>query len=913
MNYLRRLPHLFNKPKSSSSLISQLYRPASSANIGEGVPYEKTLQNSASFDHGVPPEADVVVIGGGSIGCNTLYHLTKLGVKNVVLLERDRLTSGTTWHTAGLVWRLRPSDTDVRLLSYTHELLNRLEAETGVDPGYMVNGGLFVASSKERLDEYKRLHSLGKAFGIESFVLDPSETKKLYPLMNVDDIYGTLYSPNDGTVDPAGFCTALTRAATRAGARVIENCSITGIETDTSMFGSRQVSSVTTNQGTIKTKCVINCTGAWAPYIGAMVNVSVPLLCAKHAYVVTEKIEGISKMPNVRDHDSSIYLKVQGDSLSFGGYENDPIFVDQVEKDAVFSLYELDWDVFGVHIDGAINRCPTLETTGIKSTVCGPESFTPDHKPLMGEEPTLRGFYHGCGFNSAGMMFGGGCGQQLAKWVVQGVPDMDMYSYDISRFTPKLTRNNSWIRQRTHEAYAKNYSIVYPYDEPLASRKMNQSPLGPVLEQAGCVYQERHGFERPGWFSSAGPAPVQPYDWYGAYDNQPNPDQTYINRLKQDYTFEFPQHHSDIKAECQAARQRVALFDMSYFGNYYLFGEDAQAAADWIFTNDMRKDSGQTSYTCMLNSKAGVEADLTVSILDESSRAPWEPSFNGRGFYIAASGGSLYHSFSHLQKVIADRGFNAQVINASDDMSLLSIQGPRSRDLLQKLCPDTDFSNGSFPFSSHQLVEIQGHLCRALRISFVGEMGWELHVPNCNTVEVYNAVMEAGKDYGIANAGYRAMDSMSIEKGYRHWHADLRSEDDPLEGGLAFTCKLKSQVDFLGRSALEQKRKNGLRKKLACFTIQEKVPLSGMETIWRNNEPAGYLRVGEFGFTIDSSIGYGYVHSPSEDVAINNKYLVDGEYFIESMGDKYKAQIHLKPLFDPGNKRMNGIYESNEN
>nr|CAG4648492.1 EOG090X014D [Polyphemus pediculus] len=786
------------------------------------------------------------------------------------------------------------------------KLLQNLENETGVDPGYIVNGGLFVASSKERLDEYKRLQTLGKAFGTESHVLSPSETKKLYPLMNVEDVYGTLYSPRDGVVDPAGFCTALTRAATRAGAK-LQNM-LTLLRRGSTAFRACPTSGTTTHQsGTIQTNCVINCTGAWAPYIGEMVNVPVPLIVTKHAYVVTERIDGISGMPNVRDHDSSIYFKVQGDSLSVGGYEKDPTFVDQIPKNAVFSLYELEWDVFGVHIEGAVNRCPTLERTGIKSTVCGPESFTPDHKPLLGEEPTLQGFYHGCGFNSAGMMFGGGCGKQLAKWVVQGRPDMDMYSYDIRRFSPSVTRNNSWIRQRSHEAYANNYSIVYPHDEPLASRKMKHSPLHPILEQVGCVFQERHGWERPGWFSTSGPAPVQPYDWFGAYGNSPSADQSYLNQLRGDHTFEFSRNHSLINKECEATRNRVALFDMSYFGNYYLVGPDAQAAADWIFTNNMQQPNGKTSYTCMLNAQGGVEADLTVSFMDESSRAPWEPKFNGRGFYIAAGGGSAYHSLTHIRETIEDKRFNAQVVNLSDDMCLLSIQGPKSRELMQKLSPDSEFSNQEFPFSTHRLIDIRGRVCRAMRISFVGEMGWELHIPNSSAVDIYNYVMDAGKEYGIANAGYRAMDSMSIEKGYRHWHMDLRSEDDPLESGLAFTCKLKSPVDFLGRQSLEEKRKAGLQKKIACFTIQEQVPLFGLETIWRNGEVAGYLRRGEYGCTTNTSIGYGYISSPNQE-PINNKYLLDGDYAIECMDVKFKAQIHLKPLFDPENKRIHGNY-----
>jgi len=640
-----------------------------------------------------------------------------------------------------------------------------------------------------------------------------------------------------------------------------------------------------------------------------MANVPIPLIVFKHASVVTDRIDGISKMPNVRDHDASIAVKIQGDCFSFGGYENNPIFLDEkIPKDSVFSLYELDWDVFGVHLQSAMNRFPVLERTGIKSTICGPESFTPDHRPLLGEEPTLRGFYHGCGFNSAGMMYGGGCGWQLAKWVVEGRPDMDMCNYDIRRFHPSSTSNNTWIRQRSHESYATNYSIVYPFNEPLAARNMNQSPLHAILQEAGCVFQERHGWERPGWFSASGPSPVGDYDWYGVYGTPLNQDQSYCDRLKQDYTFDFPSNYSEIRQECEATRLRVAVFDMSNCGNIYLVGDDAQAAADWIFTNDMRRASGETSYTCMLNSRAGVEADLTVNFMDESSRASWEPFFSGKGFYVAVSGDAVYHTFAHMKTAVEDGGFNAQVVNLSQDVSLLSIQGPNSRDLLQKLCPGSDFSNESFPFSTHQLVEIQGRSCRAVRISPVGEMGWELHVPNSYAVEVYNAVMDAGKDCGIANAGYRAVDSMSIEKGYRHWHTDLRLEDDPLEAGLASACKLHSQVDFLGRSSLIEKQKKGLKKAIAGFTIQDKVRLMGMEAIWRNDQVVGYLRRGEFGFSVDSSIGYGYVTRPDPDAPVDDQYLLDGEYFIESMGVKYPAQIHLKAVFDPENRRMQGIY-----
>nr|CAG4649939.1 EOG090X014D [Sida crystallina] len=525
-----------------------------------------------------------------------------------------------------------------------------------------------------------------------------------------------------------------------------------------------------------------------------------------------------------------------------------------------------------------------------------------------GEEPTLRGFYHGCGFNSAGMMFGGGCGWQLAQWVVRGRPELDMYGYDIRRFSPRLTRDAAWIKERTHEAYAKNYSIVYPHDEPLASRNMIKSALHPVLEASGCVFQERLGTERPGWFSADGPAPVQPYDWYGAYGNPCNVDQTYNGRLREDYSFGFPSNHHVIEGECRAARERAALFDMSYFGNYFLTGPDAQAAADWIFTNDMSKGSGHTSYTCMLNRDAGVESDLTVSFIGGSETAPWEPSFEqGKGFYIAAGGGSAYQSWSHLLKAIEDGGFDARLTDRSRQTSLLSVQGPNSRAILQKVSPATSFSNEDFAFSTHRLIDVGGHCVRALRISFVGELGWELHVAADETLAVYRAVMEAGRELGIANAGYRAIDSLSIEKGYRHWHMDLRLDDDPLEAGLAFTCKLKGPVDFLGRRRLEEKRKSGLAKRLACFTIDHQVPLWGLEAVWRDDQVVGFLRRAEYGFTLAKSLGYGYVRRP-DGQPVTAEFLRTGNYSIESMGVKYPAQIHLKTPFDPQNQRIHGIY-----
>uniref|UniRef100_A0A3P8QTS2 Sarcosine dehydrogenase n=1 Tax=Astatotilapia calliptera TaxID=8154 RepID=A0A3P8QTS2_ASTCA len=825
----------------------------------KSVPYEKTLKQEDGASSGptkpLPRSADAVVIGGGSLGCQTIYHLAKMGMTNVVLLERDRLTAGTTWHTAGLLWQLRPSDVEVELLAHTRNVISKdLEEETGLHTGWIQNGGLFIASNKQRLDEYKRLMSLGKVYGIESHVLSPAETKDLYPLMNVDDLYGTLYVPKDGTMDPAGTCTTLTRAATARGATVIENCPVTGIQVRTDDIGVKRVKAVETQHGTIETPCVVNCAGVWATKLGEMARVKVPLIAMHHAYVVTERIEGIQNMPNVRDHDASVYLRLQGDALSVGGYERNPIFWDEVSDKFAFSLFDLDWDVFMQHIEGAVNRVPALEQTGIKSTVCGPESFTADHKPLMGETPEVRGFFLGCGFNSAGMMLGGGCGRELAHWIIHGRPEKDMYGYDIRRFHNSLTDNKRWIRERSHESYAKNYSLVFPFDEPLASRNMRKDPFHQVLTEQGCMFQERHGWERPGWFNKEGPAPVKDYDYYGAYDVKRNEKYKYDELLGQEYTFDFPPHHDVIKNECLSCRHSVAVFDMSYFGKFYLTGPDAKKAADWLFTADVNKKPGTTVYTCMLNKRGRSEADLTVSRLEPGvANLPLAPEFSGDAYYLAIGGGVAEHNWNHIKTVLQDQGFRCQLTDHSENMGMISIQGPKSREVLQEVL-DTDLSNEAFPFSSHKVVIAAGHQVRAMRLSFVGELGWELHIPKDSCLPVYRAVMAAGAKHGIINSGYRAIDSLSIEKGYRHWHADLRPDDTPLEAGLAFTCKLKSSVPFQGRDMLEKQKKEGLKRRIVCFTTDEKVPMFGLEAIYRNGVPVGHLRRADYGFYIDKTI-----------------------------------------------------------
>uniref|UniRef100_A0A8D1BPV3 Sarcosine dehydrogenase n=1 Tax=Sus scrofa TaxID=9823 RepID=A0A8D1BPV3_PIG len=683
----------------------------------KSVPYQRTLKEAQQPSveaqgpsQPLPRAASVVVIGGGSLGCQTLYHLAKLGVSGALLLERERLTSGTTWHTAGLLWQLRPSDVEVELLAHTRRVVSRdLEEETGLHTGWIQNGGLFIASNRQRLDEYKRLMSVEKRFGAGGKASPGSGGGQ--PLLRQNEPGPDL--PRGLTLGPGTSSFRL---------RQVPQSGLWGLCRGPLML--RPSTSDGSPHGLAVSHCRATTAQVWACGVGDLGALGWPLRAQHLLYVRSRHLQGEMNMPNVRDHDASVYLRLQGDALSVGGYEANPVFWEEVSDKFAFGLFDLDWDVFGQHIEGAIHRVPVLEKTGIKSTVCGPESFTPDHKPLMGEAPELRGFFLGCGFNSAGMMLGGGCGQELAHWIVHGRPEKDMHGYDIRRvrFHHSLTDHSRWIRERSHESYAKNYSIVFPHDEPLAGRNMRRDPLHEELLARGCVFQERHGWERPGWFSPQGPAPVLPYDYYGAYGKRAHQDYAYSRLLADEYTFDFPPHHDVIKKECLACRGAAAVFDMSYFGKFYLVGPDARKAADWLFSADVSRPPGSTVYTCMLNHRGGTESDLTVSRLAPSPQAsPLTPAFEGDGYYLAVGGAVAQHNWCHLTTVLQDRQFRCQLVDHSEDLGLISIQGPASRAILQEVL-DADLSNEAFPFSTHKLVRAAGHLATGTGTLTCGQM-----------------------------------------------------------------------------------------------------------------------------------------------------------------------------------------------
>lgn len=873
--------------------------------------FASVAPSAAPKNVSLPGEADVVIIGGGSVGTSCLYHLSKMGVK-AVLLEKDDLTSGTTWHSAGLLWRLRPSDIDIQLIQHTRDLAMNLEEETGETTGWNENGGLFICSSKERMHEYQRLSVIGKVFGVESHMLTPAETKKLHPLVNVDDIFGALYSSGDGTIDPSSWVTSLAKGAKLNGGQIFTKTPVENINT-VMVNGVQQVDSVVAGNGQIiKTSRVLNCGGVWAPKISAMVGVGTPLCAMKHAYVLTGSIDGIKGTPNLRDHDSSVYFKQQGSVLQIGGYESNPNFWEKVDDNFHFGLFELDWDAFGCHIDGAINRMPAIAATEVKHTVCGPESFTPDHKALMGEVPGCRGFFLGCGFNSNGIMLAGGAGRELAHWVAEGHPTLDMFSYDVKRFHPNFYDNQEWIKETSHESYAKNYAIAFTCDEPMAGRNRRKDPFHERMVEAECVFQSRHHWERPGWFVTKkgfikNPE-VRPYDFYGHYGYDGHENYGYRDIIHGENTFQWTHSHVLVAEEVVACREYCAVFNQSYFGKFFLEGPDADAAMDYICTNDMRKPNGTTVYTHMCNEKGGVMCDLTVTRLDTNK------------FYITAGGGTATHDFDWISKVIEQKGFDCKLRDETEEWGLLSIQGPQSHALLSELVLETDkVALDAFPFSTAKDLTIKGetsedanYAVRVLRLTFVGELGFELHIPKSSCLAVYDQVMRKGKKHHIVNAGYRAIDSMSIEKGYKHWHEDVRMDDTPLEAGLGWLCKFKTDIDFCGRAALEKQKADGVKKRLICLTLDENIPLHQRESIWADGVCVGYMRRCDYGHTTGKVIGYGYVSHPDGET-VTNKWLKQCNFKVHTT-NKHDVQAtwHPKCLFDPANERIQNNYGTSD-
>nr|XP_033339035.1 sarcosine dehydrogenase, mitochondrial [Megalopta genalis] len=858
----------------------------------------------------LPDYADVVIIGGGSAGCNALYHLGRSGIK-AVLVDKSKLISGTTWHTGGLVWGIRgPYDVEMQLLSASKRVLNRLEDETGVHPGWINNGGLIIARTSGRLEECKRLVSASNAFDIGARLISPKETKDLFPLLDENCFRAAIYSPTDGVIDPSMLINALVKSAKNNGCQVIEDCPVTKILTNDIDTNKKKVRGIETPYGIIKSDVVLIAAGVWSKKVANTLNLDIPLVPIKHAYIVTEPMTEVKQQfPNIRDPDGSLYFRVQGSTIGAGYYERCPILIGSAPDNFSFSLYELDWDICSPYMDSMTELIPKLSTTGIRTTVCGPESFTPDHKPLMGEDPRCSGLFYSCGYNSAGMMFGGGCGEQISRWIINGRPDNYMFNYDIRRFIMEQRNNLTWMTERSYEAYVKNYNIIFPHDEPLSGRNLKTDPFHNLLVEEGAIMEERQGWERPGWFYPSHKVQIIPYNYEKLSVTPGNERDEYREILEKEYSFELSPFDNIIKDEALACRNDVALFNMSYLGKFYLCGPEAREAVDYLFTADTRCNTNKVIYTCMLNKAGGVEMDSTVTIIEPGSGEIINPIFKDTGFYIVSSGASAYHTWAHMNKVIEEKKFEVSLHDVTEQIGILSIQGRNSRKIVESLLEEK-ISDESFNYSTTRLAQIRDHLLRLIRISFTGELGFEIHIPRSSCQSIYTALMQYREKFHMKLAGFRALYSLSCEKGYHLWGSDLRTDDNPIEAGLGFVCR--NYGHYRGKSVIDQLRQNGIKKKLMHFHVDSSVPLWGLEPIYRNDVLVGYLRRTEQGYSCDNAIGRGFVKHPNGE-NITDEFLKNGNYEIEVMGKRYKAESYLKSPFDPQNKRIKGIYENKSN
>ena len=809
----------------------------------------------------LPKHAEIIIIGGGIIGCSLAYHLAREHKRDVLLLEQNQLTAGSTWHAAGLVGQLRGSAAITQLLRRSVEIYSRLEAETGLATGWRMNGCLRLATNPERLLEYKRLATTARSFGMEMHMLSPAETKAMWPLLEVSDLVGASFIPSDGQANPSDIAMALAKGARQGGARLCEGIEVTGFGIE-----NGRVAKVETNQGVIACEKIVNCAGLWARQVGALAGVNVPLQAMKHQYAITEPIAGLARhAPSLRDPDRRTYFKEDVGGLAFGGYEANPQIWTQgdIASDFAFKLFDDDYDHFEPHMINAMARVPALREVGVKRMIHAPESFTADGNFILGRAPELKNFFVGAGFNAFGIASAGGAGWALAQWVVADEAPLDLWAVDIRRFSA-LHADRDWLGARVEEATAKHYTLAYPHEEYLSGRPRLVSPIYERLKQRGAVFGAKLGWERANWFARAGEEARDVYamgrqNWFRA-----------------------------VGAEHRAARERVAIFDQSSFAKFELVGEDAEAALSAICANNPAQSPGRLIYTQMLNSRGGIEADLTIARL-----APDR-------YYLVTGTGFRTHDGAWIRDHIPPE-LDATLIDVTQARATLAVMGPRARDLLARLTAQ-DISNAAFPFGHVRELTLAGHKTLALRITYVGELGWELHMDNADAAPIFDALMLEGGAFGAALAGYRAIESLRLEKAYRAWGADITPNDNPYEAGLGFAVALKGNRDFLGRAALIAARAAPLRKRLASFICADEASvLIGRETILRNGQAVGYLTSGGYGFTLSKPVGMGYIRTPD---GVSDDWALSGHYELVVAQDRRPCIISLRPPYDPEGEKV---------
>jgi len=808
----------------------------------------------------LPSHSQVVIIGGGIVGCSVAYHLTKLGWKDITLLERKQLTSGTTWAAAGLIAQLRASREMTNLAKYGTELYARLEEETGQATGYKTTGALGVAQTEDRKREWLRGAAMARAFGIEMYQISSKEAQDLVPLLNTDDLVSVFYLPQDGQTNPVDTTQALAKGARRGGTKIIEGVKVLDIH-----LKNGAVCGVSTDKGDIACEYVVNCGGMWGREIGKMVGVSIPLHAAEHMHMVTKPIEGIKKgMPTVRDFDGYVYFREEGGGLLMGGFEPvaKPWGMKGIPEDFMFTELQEDWDQFEIFMESGLKRFPCLETTEVRHLSVAPESFTPDNAYMLGEAPGVKNFFVACGMNSVGIASAGGAGKALAQWIDQGYPEEDLWSVDIRRFFG-WQQNSRYLHDRTVETVGLLYAHHYPYLQRTTARPVLCSPFYDRLAERGACFGMVAGWERADWFSPEGVKPEYQYGWG-----------------RQNWIEFSAQEH-------MAVREGVGVYDLTSMHKYLFQGRDAEAVLQYLCSNDMAAPIGKIVYTQLLNEMGGIEADLTVTRLAEDS------------YLIVTSAATGVRDFDWINRHIPD-GAHAFLTNVTHGYAMLAVMGPKSRDLLQTLT-DADLSNEVFPFNTAQQIDVAYARPWSLRISYVGELGWELYIPTAFATGVFDALMDEGAKFGLRLVGLHAVDSLRLEKGYRHWGSDITPDDTPFEAGLGFGVKFDTG-DFIGRDALLQQKESGLTRKLVIFTLEDPNPLLYHdEPIYRNGELVSLITHGAYAHLLKCSMGMGYLVNPE---GIDDHWILSGRYEIDVEGKRIPAKAHLKAPYDPGGERM---------
>lgn len=813
----------------------------------------------------IPKRASAVIIGGGVIGSSVAYHLSKLGWQDIVLLERKQFACGTSWHAAGLIGTMRASESHAQLCEYSMNLLSELEAETGQATGFKRVGSLSIAHSHDRFEELRRVASMNNAFGVTRVdTVTPDEIKSLYPLVKTSDLLGGTWVEQDGTASPTDITMAFIKGARKYGALCLEGVVVNNIEDD----GSK-VTGVSTDNGVIETDFVVNCAGLWARELGKLSKVNIPLHACEHYYAVTEKHKDIpSTLPVLRDHDRSAYFREDAGSLLVGAFEKRAVAWGQQGIPTDFCFDELaghmEEQLMPI-LEDAMERVPMLENIGWRKFFCGPESFTPDDQFHIGESPELRGYFVGCGLNSVGIQTAGGLGKALADWMHNGHAPIDLWSNDIRRMYPFMG-TQSFIQERVTESLGLLYENHYPFRQFTTSRNIRHSPLHERLEKHNACFGQVAGWERANWFAPEGIKPEYEYS-FG----------------KQNW-FDFS------KAEHTATRNNVALYDQSSFSKYTVQGKDSCKVLQKICSANIDVDVGRMVYTHWLNDRGGIEADLTVCRLGEND------------FWVTSAAATTHKDLDWLKRNTPDSAFCISN-DVTSAWAVLGVMGPNSRALLEKVTGG-DFSTEKFPFGTLQGIEIGAAVGRAFRVSFVGELGWELYFPCDMARHAFDYIMSVADQFDLSLAGLHSLDSCRIEKKFLHYGHDISETDNPIAAGAGFVCDMNKPITFNGYDAIAKIKDQGITSgaRLVQFLLQDpEVMLYHHEPILCEGQVVGYLTSGNYGHTLGGSVGLGYVNHPD---GVTKDFINNAEFAIDVGGRIVNAKASLRAMYDPTGTRM---------